>query len=356
MNNYYWNKIGNFVKFIWKVSMRWKNWSDFKAIHSFPTFARSWRNAEPFSGNAEPQRGTAKYLGHAWCIGKRVCKSHGVFFSTLSAGVKSMEIWGIRTHITTWKPNTKHSSGTEMPVRTVSQKFIRPQWGMIFRELWGRTTTADFGSSFWQLLHVSDICLLEDKIQVCTCSQFLAEAMHWIKEGEMVDSVDNLKSSCSVGGMQIPDFEALDAKIASALNWIIHNTRFKRKVKSGGNESSQRRPFLSWKTGRLPDLRVLPGRRSHRFCRVLCRLAHNCSSKWRYSGIRFEMTRNFVINDENPDWWHLGRIVQIKNTRVWETQDLIGIVWPGDSSEEGGTWLSQMEDDGVKKYRAESTN
>ena len=45
-----------------------------------------------------------------------------------------------------------------------------------------------------------------------------------------VDSVDDLKSSCSVGGMQMPDFKVLDAKIASALNRIIHNTRFKRKV------------------------------------------------------------------------------------------------------------------------------
>ena len=30
--------------------------------------------------------------GHAWHIGKRFCKSNGVFFSTLSAGVKSVEI------------------------------------------------------------------------------------------------------------------------------------------------------------------------------------------------------------------------------------------------------------------------
>ena len=40
-----------------------------------------------------------------------------------------------------------------------------------------------------------------------------------------------------------------------------------------------------------------------------------------------------INNDENPTWWHLGRIVQIKNTRVWETQDRIGIVQYGDSLE-----------------------
>ena len=58
---------------------------------------------------------------------------------------------------------------------------------------------------------------------------------------------------------------------------------------------------------------------------------------------------------EIPHDGHLGRIVQIKNTRVWETQDRIGIVWPGDSSEESRTWLSQIEDDGRTKYRARFT-
>ena len=68
------------------------------------------------------------------------------------------------------------------------------------------------------------------KTEVCTCSQFPTEAMPWIKEVEMVDSVDDLKSSCSVRGIQMPKFEVIDAKIASALNRIIHNTQFKRKV------------------------------------------------------------------------------------------------------------------------------
>ena len=68
------------------------------------------------------------------------------------------------------------------------------------------------------------------KTEVCTCSQFPTEAMLWIKEVEMVESVDDLKSSCSIRGTQGPDFEVLDAKIASALIRIIHSTRFKRKV------------------------------------------------------------------------------------------------------------------------------
>ena len=53
--------------------------------------------------------------------------------------------------------------------------------------------------------------------------------MLWIKEVETVESVDDLKSSCSVRGIRMPDFEVLDAKIASALN-RIKNTRFKKKI------------------------------------------------------------------------------------------------------------------------------
>ena len=68
------------------------------------------------------------------------------------------------------------------------------------------------------------------KTEVCTSSQFPTEAMLWIKEVEMVESVDNLKSSRSIRGTHGPDFELLDAKIASALNRIIQNTRFKKKV------------------------------------------------------------------------------------------------------------------------------
>ena len=83
--------------------------------------------------------------------------------------------------------------------------------------------------------------------------------MLWIKEVEMVESVDDLKSSCSIRGTQTPDFEVLEAKIASALNRIIQNTRFKKKVSLKEMKAQKRRPLPPRKTDRLPDLRVLPG-------------------------------------------------------------------------------------------------
>ena len=82
------------------------------------------------------------------------------------------------------------------------------------------------------------------KTEVCTCSQFHTEAMHWIKEVEMVDSVDDLKSSSSTRGIRMPDFEVLDAKIASALNRIIHNSHFKRRISLEEQKAQKEDRFL----------------------------------------------------------------------------------------------------------------
>ena len=57
----------------------------------------------------------------------------------------------------------------------------------------------------------------------------------------------------------MPNFEVLDAKIASALNRIIHDTQFNRKVSLEEQKTSPEGPYPSWKTDRLPDLRVFPG-------------------------------------------------------------------------------------------------
>ena len=132
-----------------------------------------------------------------------------------------------------------------MPVRTVSQKFIRPQWGRNFKELWSRpTTTAYLRSSFRQIPHASNVRLLEDKIQDWGMYFFTTEAMQWIKEVELVDSVDELRSSSSIRSISMPDFEVIDAKIASALNRIIQNTQFKRKVSLEEQKAQKQDSFL----------------------------------------------------------------------------------------------------------------
>ena len=68
--------------------------------------------------------------------------------------------------------------------------------------------------------------------------------MQWIKEVELIDSVDELRSSSSTRGISIPNFEVLDARIASALNNIIHNSHFKRKISLEEQKAQKEDRFL----------------------------------------------------------------------------------------------------------------
>ena len=91
-------------------------------------------------------------------------------------------------------------------------------------------------------------------------------------------SGDDLRSSSSNRGISMPDFEVLDARIASALNKIIHNSHFKRKISLEEQKAHKEDRFLRgrqiayliyeqfWVTG-TDD------------CRKLHRPVHYCSSK-----------------------------------------------------------------------------
>ena len=245
-----------------------------------------------------------------WFFGKRFCSSTCIFISTLSSRIESMEFIDRRAapfvHCgEKWKARTK--SGSEMPVWTVSKRFAKDS--VI---LSGGDSSKNFGAD-QQRLQISDLHFdkfptpatfacwkIRFKTEVCTCSQFPTQAMQWIKEVEMVDSVDDLKSSSSTRGIQMPNFEVLDARIASALNQVIHNTQFKKKGQSGRTKGPEAGPFPSWQTDWLLDLRLLPGHWSKRFCRKLCRPIHSCSTKWWHSGIRRKVGRNSIVYDEDP--------------------------------------------------------
>ena len=74
---------------------------------------------------------------------------------------------------------------------------------------------------------------------------------------ETVDSMEELKSSRSVAGKKFPNFEMLDAKIASALNKIIQNSPIREEGQSRGTGSPEGGPVSTRKTDRLHDLRQL---------------------------------------------------------------------------------------------------
>ena len=148
----------------------------------------------------------------------------------------------------TWKKTTEeptHMSIAEESGRPERDSDLRCQSGpsgknsVIFS---GGDSSKNYGAD-QQRLQISDLHFdkfptpatfacwkIRFKTEVCTCSQFPTEAMQWIKEVELVDSVDDLRSSSSIRSIPMPDFEVLDARIASALNKIIHNSHFKRRI------------------------------------------------------------------------------------------------------------------------------
>ena len=140
------------------------------------------------------------------------------------------------------------------------------------------------------------------KTEVCTCPQFPTEALLWIKEVEMVDSVDDLKSSCSIRGIRTPDFEVLDARIASALNRVIHNSHFKRRVSLEEQKAQKEDSFFRGRqiayliyeyfpvTGANDSVENYVDRRE------LCRPIHSCSSQWWYSGNSIRNGMEFFLS------------------------------------------------------------
>ena len=75
-----------------------------------------------------------------------------------------------------------------------------------------------------------------------------------VNQGERISRI--LK--CWTRGLDFPNFEMLDARIASALNKISQNSQFKKEEgQSGGAESPKRGSVSTRKTDRLRDLRLL---------------------------------------------------------------------------------------------------
>ena len=172
------------------------------------------------------------------------------------------------------------------------------------------------------------------KTEVCTCSQFPTEAMQWIKEVELVDSVDELRSSSSSRGISMPNFEVLDARIASALNKIIHNSHFKRKISLEEQKAQKEDRFLR---GRqiayliYEQFRVTGTHDSvENYTDLFTTVLRNddiqeFDSKW--DGILLSMTK--IPHDDILEGLYKLRIRESE-----KTEDRIGIVPPGDSSEE----------------------
>ena len=114
----------------------------------------------------------------------------------------------------------------------------------------------------------------------------------------------------------MPNFEVLDAKIASALNKIIHNSQLKRRISLEEQKAQKEDRFfrgrqiayLIYDHFRVTGTHDSVENYTDLFTIVLRNDdVQEIDSKW--DGIVLSMTK--IPPDEN-----LGRIVQIKNTRV----------------------------------------
>ena len=205
---------------------------------------------EAFIRIAAPQRRAARHLGYTWYIGKRFCKSTCFLYSSLSSRIESMGK-------TIEEP--LHMSTAEKSERPEQNQDLRCQSGPSAKDsviFSGGDSSKNYGAD-QQRLQISDLHFdkfptpatfacwkIRFKTEVCTCSQFPTEAMQWIKEVELVDSVDELRSSSSIRGISMPNFEVLDARIASALNKIIHNSQFKRRISLEEQKAQKEDRFL----------------------------------------------------------------------------------------------------------------
>ena len=203
----------------------------------FPTSSNSWRNAKPFNKNAEPQRRAAKYISD----------THGISGNVFANPVASCSA-PYPQELNPWssgREETIHSSTVEKSEKQTPVQDLRCQSGPSVKSsvIPGEGDYSKNYGADQQRLQISDLNFdkfpapatfacwkIRFKTEVCSCSQFPTEAMQWIKEVEMVESVDDLMSSSSMRGIQMPNFEVLDARIASALNKIIHNSHFKRRI------------------------------------------------------------------------------------------------------------------------------
>ena len=111
--------------------------------------------------------------------------------------------------------------------------------------------------------------------------------MQWIKEVELVYSVDELRTLSSTRGISMPIFEVLDARIASSLNKIIRNSHFRRWISLEEQKAQKQDRFfrdrlLTWSTSISGSLGAM----------ILSKTTPTCSLLF------FEMTifRNYILS------------------------------------------------------------
>ena len=107
----------------------------------------------------------------------------------------------------------------------------------------------------WKVNFRTEVCVRTAEPQV---------TMLWIKEVEIAKSIDELMTSRSITRRHdLPDYDMLDAMIASALKKLLNTqSHFRKKSECRRAASSETQPIPTVKTDFVHDLRVFPCSRS----------------------------------------------------------------------------------------------
>ena len=155
------------------------------------------------------------------------------------------------------------------------------------------------------------------KTEVCVTTPFLQLSMSWINEVEMARSMNNLMTSQSIEGRRaFPDFEMLDARIASPLRKIIFNTSFICRVSVEEQRAQKQHRFLKGRQIASMINDHFSSYRSLRSSSRPIRLVQNLPTEWRRSRFRYKMGPNSVRNNRVTSRECPGMFVQYEVARV----------------------------------------
>ena len=165
------------------------------------------------------------------------------------------------------------------------------------------------------------------KTEVCVTTPFPQLSMSWINEVEMARSMKNLMTSQSIEGRRaFPDFEMLDARIASPLRKIIFNTSFIYRVSVEERRAQEQNRFL---TGRQIAYMINDHFSSYRSLRCSSRPIRpiqNLPTEWRRSRFRYKTGPNSIRNKWVTSRECPGRFVQYEVAGFRSTSNCVGFV------------------------------
>ena len=173
---------------------------------------------------------------------------------------------------------------------------------------------------------------------------------------EMVDSLEELKSSRSVSGRNFPQFEILDAKIPSALDKIIQNSQFKRKVSLEEQKAQKEDRFLRGRqiAFMIYDYFRVTGARD-----TLLDYADLFSVTRRDDNIQeFDTIWDEVLLSMSkiPSDDILEILYKLRIREPVQLKTVLEFLRYGDSSEDMGSRLSKVENHGEEENRSETSS